>query len=353
MIKVAYCITRLRRTGPVNVIYNIVNSIDRNEVIPLIITLEEEYENDSRKEDFMKLGIDVICLNRKNKLLRIKKLIKQKKIQILHTHCFRSILLCSLINIPKIVTVHLNFYEEWKVHPKKIFKHLIRIFDFAIKKYDIISPCADWLGDVIREKNHNNNVVPVANGIPNAIENMDIPFELKELKANNKKIYMYVGSIDERKNVKTLTREFSKCSETNEILVCIGDGIYLEDLKKENYTNVLFLGFKSNIADYMKAADYIISLSTSEGLPMAILEGLGLSKPVLLSDIPAHREIVDKRPICGCLSNSVSVLLNFSRNEDYQEIQVNAKEVFDKYFSANIMAKKYEKIYQKILENDI
>ncbi len=57
--------------------------------------------------------------------------------------------------------------------------------------------------------------------------------------------------------------------------------------------HVEVLGMRSDIAELLQASDIFIFPSVCEGLPLAPLEALGYGLPIVASDIPALREIVD------------------------------------------------------------
>ena len=60
-----------------------------------------------------------------------------------------------------------------------------------------------------------------------------------------------------------------------------------------------FLGQISNVQDYLQVADVFVSAALSEGLPNTVLEAMASGLPTVLSDIPAHREILDFALIPG------------------------------------------------------
>jgi len=50
---------------------------------------------------------------------------------------------------------------------------------------------------------------------------------------------------------------------------------------------------RDDVFDYFLKADLFVSASWGEGLPVAVLEAMACRRPVLLSDIPPHREIAE------------------------------------------------------------
>ncbi|PWB42321.1 MAG: hypothetical protein C3F19_04435 [Rhodocyclales bacterium] len=65
-------------------------------------------------------------------------------------------------------------------------------------------------------------------------------------------------------------------------------------------------GYTDGIWGILKRADVFVSVSTHEGNPNAVLEAAACRCPVLLSDIPAHRELLDAESAVFVPPSSVS-----------------------------------------------
>ena len=63
------------------------------------------------------------------------------------------------------------------------------------------------------------------------------------------------------------------------------------DLGLDN--GVRFEGFRTNIGDYLAAADALIMPSRTEGLPMTLVEAAAFGKPVIGSDVGGIPDIVE------------------------------------------------------------
>lgn len=57
------------------------------------------------------------------------------------------------------------------------------------------------------------------------------------------------------------------------------------------HENVYIHPPKSNVLDYVAAADYLVQLSSAEGLCYTILESLAIGTPVIVTDIPTNKEL--------------------------------------------------------------
>ncbi len=104
------------------------------------------------------------------------------------------------------------------------------------------------------------------------------------------------------------------------MLYILGDGINRDNLMKKycNASNVIFTGSVSNVEEYLAASDVYISTSKSEGLPNGVLEAMAVGLPVLLSDIPQHKEIFEVDENIGVLyklGNLTSLIDSIRKSE--------------------------------------
>jgi glycosyltransferase involved in cell wall biosynthesis len=83
------------------------------------------------------------------------------------------------------------------------------------------------------------------------------------------------------------------------ILLIIGErqGSYFKKLEalvndKKLINHVKFLGFKSNILDYISSSDVVIIPSKAEGFGLTFLEAMKCKKPIIAFDVPAGNEII-------------------------------------------------------------
>jgi glycosyltransferase involved in cell wall biosynthesis len=124
-------------------------------------------------------------------------------------------------------------------------------------------------------------------------------------------ILLYSGRITEVKQPLLLVSLLKAIGSTrqNIHLIAVGSGNLLVKLKKKvaQQCTVHFLGQvpHEKMPLLMSAADVFISLSCYEGLPLSVLEAAVLRVPLILSDIPAHKWIVDQKIGDGLLVDSI------------------------------------------------
>jgi glycosyltransferase involved in cell wall biosynthesis len=124
------------------------------------------------------------------------------------------------------------------------------------------------------------------------------------LSATGEKMVLYAGRMDEGKNVENLILALSRVAPDVPFtaLLC-GDGPLRQaheglvaelGLKRR----IVFPGHVTNLWSLMKCADAFAFLSRFEGCPNVVLEAAACACPLVVSDIPAHREILDDRSAC-------------------------------------------------------
>ena len=106
-----------------------------------------------------------------------------------------------------------------------------------------------------------------------------------------KKIFMYAGSLDERKGIKVLLNAFSKLKNRDDwLLVLVGqdksDGEYMRLATNLRINNVVFTGSKpiETISQYIGSADVFILPTLFDGWGAVLNEAAALGKPIISTD---------------------------------------------------------------------
>lgn len=122
----------------------------------------------------------------------------------------------------------------------------------------------------------------------------------KELNLSNGiKIIGNISSLAKQKDLVTFinTAENILKKETNVRFVILGTGPEEQVLKKlvqkkklEDF--ILFLGFKSNVSDYLKEFDILLMTSLTEGLPLTIYEAFASEIPIVSTKAGGIPEVI-------------------------------------------------------------
>lgn len=144
-----------------------------------------------------------------------------------------------------------------------------------------------------------NHSVLITNGIDSKkIINTNTTKESLGINVNGF-IGIYTSRLCEGKNHRLLIQAWGKVvgSYPSALLILIGDGPlrlecqdYCRELGISN--NVLFTGSIPNVEDYLRIADIGVFPSESEGLSLGLCEMMAAGLPVVVSDIPAFRLMI-------------------------------------------------------------
>ena len=178
---------------------------------------------------------------------------------------------------------------------------------------------------------------------------------------SKQKIILYVGQLLQRKNVDSLIHALSEVrKDFDAVEVLCGDGPQKEDLREKADENgvgqeVYFMGqiAKEQVWALMKRADVFVFLSSNEGCPNAVIEAMACGCPLIVSDIPAHREILNEKSALFVAQNDLSQVSDAiiqvfkNQNATHQRVDIAKKLIRDR--SITNMTRQYESVYRKIL----
>ncbi len=204
----------------------------------------------------------------------------------------------------------------------------------------------------------------IPNGLPLEMINEIKPqvYDYENLRSTNK-VLLYAGRLEASKNIDKLIEATHRALKVFPIkLIICGDGPIRNSLEKQvDHLDlgavVQLTGFvdSQKLWSWMKSSGAFCSLSDYEGFPNSIIEAMACGCPLIISDIPAHREFLDD----GCallvdpedpeeISKAIELSL-LNPNSAIKRAEI-AKAIAQKW-SISSMAEQYGKVYQQILEN--
>jgi glycosyltransferase involved in cell wall biosynthesis len=174
-----------------------------------------------------------------------------------------------------------------------------------------------------------------------------------------------VGQLIQRKNPQVLIRAFHYLGNRVGELVFIGDGDLRASLRQEcndlglgNRVKLMGLMPRDGVYKCFGRADLFVSASRSEGLPIAVLEAMACRCPVVLSDIPPHREItegVDSIPLIqpDNVFGFANAIEQFRAMTPVERADIGEKcrKLVERRFSLTAMLGKYEELYNQLSGN--
>jgi glycosyltransferase involved in cell wall biosynthesis len=168
-----------------------------------------------------------------------------------------------------------------------------------------------------------------------------------------------VGRLIKVKNPLSILRAFQQSADPHSRLIFVGEGDLRPALIASNQSNgtakqVEFSGLisRNQVYERLTGADVFISASFIEGLPVSVLEAMVCGCPVILSDIPPHREIAkgfDCIPLIpphdtSRLAQEIKRFRSMSAVER-ANIGHQCRKLAEERFSLNRMHDQYDEIY--------
>lgn len=166
--------------------------------------------------------------------------------------------------------------------------------------------------------------------------------------------YLTIGRIDPIKNLDVLIKAFIKHNNPNKQLVIAGNydnehGNFLRELAKE-CSNIIFTGVvMGNDKDTLLNNCFAnCLLSSSEGMPISLMEAMIYAKPCVVTDIPAIKEITEESLGYWCKVRDVDTLhTQMSKiEEEYETAKMKGRNLMlnvEKDFIWQKIAKRYIK----------
>lgn len=144
----------------------------------------------------------------------------------------------------------------------------------------------------------------------------------------------------------------------------VGDGIQrveLESIAKQNgiAENVIFAGFRDDVAELYSLFTITVLPSLNEGLPVVPMESLYMGKPVVATDVCGNPEIVRHGetglivPTKDSESLAQAILTLLNDEPKANPMAVCGRELVEKEFSNSVMVNRYEQAYETLIHQKI
>lgn len=277
---------------------------------------------------------------------------------IFHMHNARSAFLNTLLTLffPKrifrIMTVHNNFNTF-----NLINKLMIIFVCLFAKKVSFVSKASYDSFPKILKKIWKNKLFIITNGVDlGRVDDFLKDIEIKQKDTSSVNI-INIGRLNEQKNQDVLLHVFSKLP-SNYFLTIIGQGdkkIHLlslaKELKVDDRLNMTGLIPREEVYSNLINSDIFINTALWEGMPIAVLEAMACKIPVLLSNIPPHKEI-DNLSSMELISDSIDQyidkIIQFSRLDkiNLDSIKDENRKIVEENYSLKYMHQQYNNLYE-------
>ncbi|OAD21504.1 glycosyltransferase [Candidatus Thiomargarita nelsonii] len=240
-------------------------------------------------------------------LYKWHRIIKNLNPDIVHSHLFHANLFGRIgrifSHVPVFISTIHNIYEgnDYKHYHDSQWRYFAyRITNWLSDYTTIISQTA--MEHYLRKKavpRKNFHYVPNGINVNNFYQDINLHNVLKEKHdLKDQFVWLAVGRIEEPKDYPTLIKAFREVAnkKPEATLMVVGDGFLKNQmirLSDELFCkNIKWLGKRADIPDLMKMADAYVMSSSSEGMPIVLLEAAASELPIVATNVGGNREVV-------------------------------------------------------------
>lgn len=293
----------------------------------------------------------------------IKTALKSKDYDVVHVHAPHLAIFLIAVNLLHWRSMRRTVYTIQNSYQNYKFRNRMMLFPIFIFFRKLI-PCSKaslesypkflkWLG---RGKFH-----VAQNGVD--VDRIDrVIASVGEKKQNGHFTIVSVGRIIKIKNPVSLLKAFQQSNNQDGRLVFVGEGDLrpaltkeIEKLGLEEQVKLTGLVGRDEVFSHVSRADLFVSTSYGEGLPVAVMETMACGCPVILSDIPPHREIAEGADFIPLIDpNDISgferQIRRFRQMPDTErkEIGEKCRMIIKSRFNLGIMHKRHKDVYTQL-----
>ena len=313
------------------------------------------------------LGIKTYLINFKSKIkpfkdliaiFKLYKLYRKHKPDLIHCHSAKSGIIGRLVALftrsKWLYTIHGWGWRGFS-QTKRIFIYAIEyLLKFVPKGYYI------YVAKVVQSDGENllkirpDKAITIYNGVDyinnNTINNLDNRFNI-----------LMPARVCSAKDHNTLIAAFEALNDKYSTLILCGEGTNDQNfinkariLAPNSFSNIKFLGEKSDIEKYYLNTDIVVLISKFEALPLTILEAMSYKKAVIATEIGGVPEIIihKKNGLLvnpGKIDDIISAINFLKQKKNYESICFDAYNTYINKFTSNIMINNLKMLYEKLL----
>ncbi|MEO5954428.1 MAG: glycosyltransferase [Nitrospiraceae bacterium] len=349
--------------GAETVVLNLVKRLNPERFKSIVLLPPGPWLNPRLRE----LGVPVIEVSWKSWWdlrgpLAMVKAIRKHKVDLIHSHLpgqnFYSCIAGSIAGTKALVTYH----GPVELERSENFRGRVRLWVVRNLADRVIVVC-DLVKRLLIQKGFSSDRISlVYNGIDSDFiadpRREALRHELK-LEATHKLIGM-IANVRQSKGYEYYVKACAKVCKDNPNVTFLAIGDVNEQLAvpiKALHSRLSlgdrfrFLGFRSDVSQILREIDIFVLASTSEGMPLSILEAMAAGKPVVTTDCGGIPEMVDHGRTGwlvppadpDALALAISELLKDAGRG--KQLGEGARDKFFKEFTLNGMIERYEKLY--------
>jgi len=306
---------------------------------------------------------------------QLKRIIKTKDVQIVHSQGARADffarIAARIANAPITISSMAMLVEGYDVGilRKNLYVLIDRWTERWVDKFIVLSEALRQ-ALIERHKIPEEKVVKIYNGIeldeynPGLKEARSEKLEVRRgfRLENDVPVIGAIGRLVWQKGFEYLIRAIPKVTEVfpETRFLIVGEGPLKDKLKVKGEKlkvadSIIFTGFRSDIKQILTSIDLLVMPSLLEGLPMALLEGMAMAKPIVATKIEGITEVLEDGKTgllvppknTDALAGAIIQILNNKTKSNL--LGQNARKMVEEKFSVEKMVEQIEWLYEGLL----
>ena len=268
-----------------------------------------------------------------------------------------SSMIVPTTDLPVVTTVNdIDFFTNPETLSKRGADFFPRAWERAIGASDVVVCPSNHVAEAVSDQMKADGatdigveVIPWAVNVPQ--DHTPQPELLSNLELKDK-FFLWVGTLEPRKNLKSLTEAF--LASEAEQLVVVGPAGWGEGVENVDPSRILFCGFVADdvLEELYRAAYAFVFPSIAEGFGLPLLEAMARGLPVICSNTSSMPEVVGEAAIQidPLELDQITAAINKldSSSELASEMATASKERASAYSWAQT-AKGYEEVFRSVL----
>ena len=359
--QVLHVIARMNVGGTARYVGELVEKIPDNKVATGYVQGSEIEDPCVQKLNVLRvrhMGRKISPLNDFRAWLELRKIVKEIKPAIVHTHTFKAGLIGRLIGgkHKRVHTFHGHLFDDQSF--SSLEKYMITNAEkFLANRTDLLISVGKKVGVELRAQGigAKKEWVSIAPGV-NALPLIEKRQARKSLGLNEEGMLLgWMARMAEVKNPHLLLEIASQMPELS--FVMAGGGNLLEEIKNRAPKNVTVIGW-ADAATFWSAVDCAISTSDNEGMPISLIEAQLAGIPAIATDVGSNSEVI-RNGITGIITskNSEHIIKEIRKliaDKGLSEsMKFAAKKLALRDFSIEKLLDRHQKAYKSFLTQDL
>ena len=348
------------------VVYNLCRNINRSLFsVAVCHTKQRGYRGDALSEQ----GYDIVGLPGYQtgkvdyfSFLKLCRLIKIKEIDLVHSHSIDGLIdsaLCRMV-YPKVKAIHTFHFGNYPYLKKK---YLVMEKIFSKVPNRLVAVGNEQKESIIKTFGiPKDRITTVWNGVDGkrkGVVDSDLLKSLPKGKLTLGSLSTFIPQkgLDNLLDIALILKQ----KRNDFMILLVGDGPLRPDLEKKCdelhlKDTVFFLGWVADAPSrILPFLDIFVQSSLWEAMSMVILEAMAAGKPIVATEVGENKHVL-KHGESGFLSQpgdthtmAGHIELLLKNAEIRNSMGLKARETFERDFTVDLMARRYEQLYNEIL----